>query len=264
MILLDGRKAREHYIPLMAKRIAGLSFVPRLAIIQIGDREDSNAYVKGKKSFADKLGINIIHNKFPATVSENEILELISKYNNDKDIQGVLVQLPLPVGFDSDKIINSISPLKDIDGLVPNTKYMPATARGIKELLQFYKIELKNKKVTVVGRSKIVGKPTAIMFEQEKSIVTVCHSKTENIPEKTKNADILVVAIGKPNFINETYVSKNQIVIDVGITRHIEEGLVGDVDFKKVKDIVGMITPVPGGVGQMTVLALFENLIDAC
>ncbi|MEK7213850.1 MAG: bifunctional 5,10-methylenetetrahydrofolate dehydrogenase/5,10-methenyltetrahydrofolate cyclohydrolase [Patescibacteria group bacterium] len=264
MQLLDGKKAREHYIPLLQKRIKDISFTPQLAIIQVSDRSDSNIYIKNKKNLALNLGIKIIHIKLDEKILENEVLDLIQKYNNDKTIQGIIVQLPLPLHLNSENIINSISPEKDIDGLTLNTKFMPATARGIKELFDFYNIKLNKKKITIIGRSKLVGKPIAQMCKKEGAIVAVCHSKTENITEKTRDANILIVAIGKPKFIDEKYVKSDQIVIDVGITRDIEEGLVGDVDFENVKNIVRMITPVPGGVGQMTVLALFENLIDAC
>jgi len=263
MIILDGKLAREHYFPILKNRVKELTFIPRLAIIQVGERDDSNAYIKAKKSFAEKIGVDIVHIKFDITVKEEEIVKSIEDLNTDKKVNGIIVQLPLPANLDSIKIINSISIEKDTDGLVENTKVIPATARGIKELLRFYKIELEGKRVTVIGRSRIVGSPTAKMFEREGSIVTVCHSKTENNQEKARNAEILVVAIGKPKLIDTSYVSKGQIVVDVGITRQGNQ-LIGDVDFENVKDIVDMITPVPGGVGQMTVLALFENLVDSC
>lgn len=263
MIILDGKKAREYYFPILKNRVKELGYIPKLAIVQVGEREDSNAYIKAKKSFAEKIGIEVFHNKFNENVGQREVVDLIKKLNNDKEISGIIVQLPLPPHLDSLEIINSISVEKDADGLVQNSKVIPATARGIKELLRFYSIDLIGKKVTVIGRSRIVGSPTAKMFEEEGSIVTVCHSKTENNKEKAKNAEILVVAIGKPRLIDTSYISKGQIVVDVGITRQ-DKGLIGDVDFDGVKDIVDMITPVPGGVGQMTVLALFENLVDLC
>ena len=263
MIILDGKRAREHYFPILKNRVKDLGYIPKLAIVQVGEREDSNAYIKAKKSFAEKIGVDIIHSKFDEKISEQEVIDEIKKFNYDSDIKGIIVQLPLPSGLDSIKIINSISIKKDTDGLVENTKVIPATARGIKELLRFYNIEFTGKKVTVFGRSRIVGSPTAKMFEQEGSIVTVCYSQTENNKEKAKNAEILVIAIGKPKLIDSSYISQGQIVVDVGITRQGNQ-LIGDVDFENVKDIVSMITPVPGGVGQMTVLALFENLVDSC
>jgi methylenetetrahydrofolate dehydrogenase (NADP+)/methenyltetrahydrofolate cyclohydrolase len=264
MILIDGRKAREHFLPILQARIKALSFVPKLAIIQVGDRDDSSTYIRGKKAFASKIGIDIVHEKLNENTNEQEIISSVEKFNKDKTIQGIIIQLPLPVHLDSEKIINLIDPNKDTDGLVKNTKYIPATARGIRELFQFYNIDLKNKKVAMLGRSKIVGKPTALMCEKEGAIVTICHKETKDIPSITQKSDIVIVAIGQPKLIDEKYFSKDVIVIDVGITRDSNEGLVGDVNFDKVKNIVGMITPVPGGVGQMTMLAIFENLVDVC
>lgn len=263
MQLLDGRIAREHYVSLLKDRISKLSFSPCLVIIQVGMRADSDAFIKAKKAFAQKIGAKEIHVKLDENISQKEILEIIAQYNSDKTVQGIIVQLPLPTHLNPDEIINTIDPKKDTDGLTKNTQYMPATARGIRDLLSFYKINLSDKRVTVVGQSKLVGKPIGDMCEKEGAIVTRCDSKTKDIPEKTKVADVVIIAIGKPRHITREFLSPNQIVIDVGITRQ-EPMLVGDVDFENVKDIVSAITPVPGGVGQMTVLALFENLIDAC
>jgi len=265
MLLLDGKKAREHYVSVLIEKIKQLPFTPCLVIIQVGERADSDTFIKAKKFFAQKIGAREIHVRLPEKVSQQEVLEEIEKYNMDATVQGIIVQLPLPAHLNPDAIINSIDPKKDTDGLTPNTRYMAATARGIRDLLRFYKIDLAQKKVTVVGQSKLVGKPIAEMCRKEGAIVTTCDSKTEDLAGKTRSADILIVAIGKPHFIDQTYVSPGQIVIDVGITRHANDNsLRGDVDFENVKGIASMITPVPGGVGQMTVLALFENLIDAC
>lgn len=240
-----------------------LSSIPKLVVIQVGDREDSNSYIRSKKLFAEKLGAEVVHEKLSDKVKREEIIKLIKKYNKDKTVNGIIVQLPLPEHLKADEIINEIDITKDVDGLTDNAVFIPATARGIKELLEFYNIKLKNKKVTILGRSKIVGKPTAKMCDNEGAKVTVCHSKTEDVPSKTKKADIVIVAIGKPHMLDNKYFTEGQIVVDVGITR-VGDSLLGDVDFEKVKDIVSMITPVPGGVGQMTVLALFENLVDSC
>lgn len=265
MLLLDGKKAREHYLPLLMERVKALPFKPCLVIIQVGDRADSSIYINGKKTFAEKIGIKINHVHLGEKVSEADVLKEIEKYNADVEVQGIIVQLPLPQHINREVILKAIHKEKDTDGLVPGTTTMPATARGVRDLLNFYTIELKNKKVTVVGQSDLVGKPISIMCEKEGAIVTSCDSKTQNLWEKTKAADILIVAIGDPKFIDSKYVSKGQIVIDVGITRNPDGTTVaGDVNFDEVKDIVSAITPVPGGVGQMTVLALFENLVDAC
>jgi methylenetetrahydrofolate dehydrogenase (NADP+)/methenyltetrahydrofolate cyclohydrolase len=263
MQILDGKKAKEHYLEQLRTRVLFLSSIPKLVVIQVGDREDSNSYIKSKKLFAEKLGAELIHEKLTNNIKQEEIIKLIKKYNKDKTVNGIIVQLPLPGHLIVDEIINEIDITKDVDGLTDNAVFTPATARGIKELLEFYNIKLKNKKVTILGRSKIVGKPTAKMCENEGAKVTVCHSKTEDVPSKTKKADIVIVAIGKPYMLDNKYFSKGQIVVDVGITK-VGDKLLGDVDFEKVKDIVSMITPVPGGVGQMTVLALFENLVDSC
>lgn len=265
MLLLDGKKAREHYVSLLTERIQKLSFSPRLVIVQVGDRADSDAFIKAKKSFAQKIGAKEIHIKLPEQVTQKEVVEHIEKYNKDKSIHGIIVQLPLPAHLNPDIIIDAIDPVKDTDGLTSATAYMPATARGIRDLLRFYSIDLVGKKITVVGQSKLVGKPISEMCKKSGALVTACDSRTQNLAEKTKTAEILIIAIGKPRFIDEKYISEGQIVIDVGITRQENaNSLVGDVDFDGVKDIVGAITPVPGGVGQMTVLALFENLVDAC
>lgn len=266
MILIDGRKAREYYLPILQEKVKARGSLA-LLIVQVGNRADSDAYIKAKKAFALKIGVKVQHVNFPEDVTQDEVIDLIEKNNHDKDVNGIIVQLPLPAHLNSDEIIGKISPDKDIDGLTPNTKFMPATARGISELFDFYKIELLNKNVVVMGRSKLVGTPIANMCTKRGAFVNVLHSKSENPKVHTKKAEILIVAIGKSNFVDENYVAPGQVVVDVGISR-IDEGensrLVGDVDFEKVKDIVGMITPVPGGVGQMTVLALFENLADSC
>jgi methylenetetrahydrofolate dehydrogenase (NADP+)/methenyltetrahydrofolate cyclohydrolase len=274
MKLLDGRAVREQNIPLLIGKIKGLSFVPCLVIIQIGNRPDSDAFIRAKKSFAKKIGVNEMHIQLDEKVTQDEVLSAIRKYNNDKDVQGIIVQLPLPIHLNSETIIDSIDPKKDVDGLTPfNMKRLvdghdeaiiPATARGIRQLLKFYNIDWFGKKVTVVGRSTLVGKPISLMCLNENATVTVCHSRTSNLEEETRSADILIVAIGKPNFIGKKHIKEEQILIDVGISRQSDGTLTGDVNFEEVKDIVEMITPVPGGVGQMTVLALFENLADLC
>lgn len=238
----------------MIKKIKGYSLV--LDIIQIGDRADSNSYIKAKSKFAEEIGAKVNLIKFDESVEEQEILNTIK----NSMANGIILQLPIPSNLDKKKILDFIEPKKDIDGLGKG-KYIPATARGIKELLDFYKISLRNKKVVVIGRSDLVGKPVAKMCIEEGAFVTVCHSQTQNIPEITKTADVVIVAIGKPRHINSDFVKEGQIIIDVGINK-VDGGIVGDVDFSSVEPIVGAITPVPGGVGQMTVLALFENLAE--
>jgi methylenetetrahydrofolate dehydrogenase (NADP+)/methenyltetrahydrofolate cyclohydrolase len=274
MKILDGKLVREQSLPILIERIKNLSFVPCLAIIQVGNRPDSDAFIRAKKSFATKLGIKNIHIQLDEKIEQDKVLEVINKYNGDSEVIGIIVQLPLPIHLNSEIIIDAISPSKDVDGLTPlNIKRLvdghdeaiiPATARGIRQLLKFYNIDLFGKKVTVVGRSTLVGKPIALMCLNENATVTVCHSKTQNLEEETKKADVLIVAIGKPNFIDRNHIRKGQIVIDVGISRQLDNSLTGDVNYEEIKDMVDMITPVPGGVGQMTVLAVFENLVDLC
>jgi len=243
-----------------------------LAIIQVGDRSDSTSYIRAKKLFAAKIGVEVVHELFAETITQTEILKHIEILNDDESIHGIIVQLPLPGHIDRTKVIDTIAPGKDVDALTTTsigswTKgkgIMPATARGVRELLRFYGIEILGKKVTVVGRSDLVGRPIAVMCQNAGAHVTVCHSQTTDLISGTKDADILIVAVGKPGLITAKHVNGGQVVIDVGISRIGEERLVGDVDFEAVSQIVKAISPVPGGVGAMTVLALFENLIDLC
>jgi methylenetetrahydrofolate dehydrogenase (NADP+) / methenyltetrahydrofolate cyclohydrolase len=271
-MIIDGRKARQALLPKLIEKISGLSFVPTLAIIQVGDRPDSTSYIKAKKSLAKKIGVNLKHLQLSENVSQEKVIDIIREYNADSNIQGIIVQLPLPTNIKRDVIINTIDSVKDIDALtdVSIRKWskgegiLPATARGIHELLDFYDIKLRNKRIAVVGRSELVGKPIAAMCRNGGAVVTVCHSKTPDLAAETRKVDIIICAVGKPGLIQAKHVTEEQIVIDVGINRKEDGTLVGDVDFDSVKNIVDAITPVPGGVGQMTVLALFENLADLC
>ncbi len=263
MQILDGRIAKSHYVAVLIDKVKRLSIVPCLVIIQVGNRPDSDSFIKSKKIFANKVGINEIHVNLPENVEQEEVISVIKKYNEDKGVQGIIVQLPLPKHLNPDLIIETIDSKKDVDGLTSNTKFVPATARGISELFDFYNIKIKDKKVTVLGKSKLVGTPIAKMCVTRGANVTVCDSKTIDNQIKSKNAEILIIAIGQPELIDDKYISEGQIIIDVGINR-VEKGIVGDVNFEKVKNTVSAITPVPGGVGQMTVLSLFENLVDAC
>lgn len=276
--ILDGRKVRESLLPKLMEKIRGLSIIPTLAIIQMGDRMDSTSYIRAKKAFAKKIGVNEKHIQLSENISQEKVIDIVRECNADPNIQGIVVQLPLPAHIDRDLIVNTIDPKKDVDALTVvnigkwsednigkvRPSLIPATARGVRELLDFYKISLRNKKVTVVGRSELVGKPIATMCKNGGAVVTVCHSKTPDLVIETKKADIIICAVGKPGLIQAKHVSEGQIIIDVGINRKEDGTLVGDVDFESVKNIVAGITPVPGGVGQMTVFALFENLVDLC
>ncbi len=270
--IIDGRKTREAHVLELVARIKQLSFTPKLAIIQVGNRADSTSYIRAKKLFAARIGVNVSHEQFAETISQDELLRSIKKLNESEDVQGIIVQLPLPGHIERDAVIGSIDPSKDVDALTPTNVdkwmegkgIMPATARGVRELLAFYKVDLMGKNVTVVGRSDLVGKPIAVMCRNEGATVTVCHSKTVDLVAGTKTADILIVAVGKPGLIKVDHVKNGAVVIDVGISRIGEEQLAGDVDFGPVSLTVSAISPVPGGVGAMTVLAIFENLVDLC
>ena len=280
--ILDGRKTRDSLLPALIKRAKALSHVPKLAIIQVGERPDSTSYISAKKAFAEKVGVDVQHIQLPENIEQTDLMKAIRECNVDPSVDGIILQLPLPEDIDRRATMDAIEPNKDVDRLTRESMRMwnedpdallPATARGIRELLEYYEISLKGKKVCVVGRSELVGKPVAVMCENAGAAVTVCHSKTPDVAAETSKADIVIVAAGKAGLIKRDYVKKGQIIIDVGINTITGEKLedeieakrlVGDVDFDAVKDIVAAITPVPGGVGPMTVLALFENLIDLC
>jgi methylenetetrahydrofolate dehydrogenase (NADP+) / methenyltetrahydrofolate cyclohydrolase len=280
-LLLQGATVRNGATERLKKRIEDLTAKPHLVIIQIGDRDDSAAYIAAKKRFGDKIGARVTHVKFAQDVLQEEIIKKILEYNGDTSVHGIIVQVPLPEHLNKDGVIDAIDPTKDVDGLTAvNLKRLwenkpgavvPATTRGIAELLRFYNIPVEGKRVVVLGRSSLVGKPTALYFTHRNATVTVCHSHTLNLLEETKKADIIIVATGKPGLITRDHVLPHQTVIDVGINTvqgKLEEEIegkkiVGDVDFLGVEKIVSAITPVPGGVGVMTVLSLFENLLDA-
>ncbi len=271
-IILDGKKLKNQLTPGLKKKISGLKIKPKLVIIQIGNLKESNAYIKKKIIFAQKIGAETVHKRYPEKVREEEVVTDISKYNSDPKVHGIMVQLPIPKKLNTSHIIETINPRKDVDGLTSeNTKslfdnaetFLPAATQGIMTLLRHYKINLLGKKVVIVGESTLVGRPTSLAFLNKRATVTICHTYTKNLTEETKRADILVVAVGKPHLIGRNHVSRGQVVIDVGITVTKNGDVVGDVNYEEVKDIVKAITPVPGGVGPMTVFSLFENLVKA-
>jgi len=282
-LILDGRLAREARMPELAERVKKLIKPPHLAIIQVGDRADTASYIRAKSAFAAKIAAKVKHIHLPESATEKEVIEKIAECNADAGVNGIVVQLPLPISIDRDAVIEAVVPHKDVDGLTSfNVKrwlegnenaIVPATARGVKELLAHYRIELFGKRVVIVGRSMLVGKPIAAFALNENATVTVVHSKTPDLAEITSTADILIVAAGRPALITAEHVREGAMVIDVGINTlkgdKLEDEvdgkkLVGDVDFEAVKTVASAITPVPGGVGPMTVLGLFENLIDLC
>lgn len=243
-----------------------------LAVIQVGDDPASSVYVGNKKKACEYIGIHSLAYELPEETTEKELLELITELNEKKEMNGILVQLPLPKHINEDLIIKTIHPEKDVDGFHPQSVgalsigqkgFVSCTPAGIIQLLKRSNVEIEGKECVIVGRSNIVGKPMALLLLRENGTVTVCHSRTKNLKEVTKRADILVVAIGKPKFITKEYVKEGAVVIDVGIHRNENNKLCGDVDYDDVVGIVSAITPVPGGVGPMTIAMLMNNLVES-
>lgn len=300
MKILDGKIVRDKIAEKLKTEIsrwnlsssAAKDSKPKLVIIQIGNLTESNAYIRQKVLFGQKIGAIVDHVKLDSDISQDTLISKLLTLNSNPSINGIIIQLPIPKHLDRDALINAIDPAKDVDGQTPtNIKllwenrhkgYTPATTKGVLTLLDYYKIAIKGKKAVVVGRSSLVGKPTALALINRGATVTICHSQTNDLKQETKNADILVVAAGKPNLITKDHVSRGQIVIDVGINAITQNRvrpssgllgkpeseppigkLVGDVDFESVKSQVAAITPVPGGIGPMTVASLFENLLEA-
>jgi len=269
--ILDGKKLSQLLAVKLAKKIKKFKIKPKLVIIQIGDLAESNTYIKNKKIFAEKIGVEALHKKYPNNVRERRIISCILKNNRDPSVHGVMVQLPAPKRLDIEKILESIEPKKDVDGLTSiNTKHLfdnneafvPATAKGIIGLLEEYKIKLNGTKIVIVGQSSLVGRSAMLALLNKGATVTMCHKDTRNLEKETKRADILITAVGYPKLITRKHISKNQIVVDIGINI-TKNKIIGDVDYEKVRKIVKAITPVPGGVGPMTVASLFQNLLEA-
>lgn len=243
-----------------------------LAVIIVGNDPASKVYVNNKKKGCAEVGINSYEYALPEETTTEELLELINKLNEDSKVDGILCQLPLPKHIDEKTVINSIMPSKDVDAFHPvNTghimigdySFLPCTPAGIIEMLKFYNIEISGKECVVIGRSNIVGKPMAMLLLHNSGTVTVCHSKTQNLAEVCRRADILVAAVGKAKFVTADMVKDGAVVIDVGMNRNEEGKLCGDVDFEGVKDKCSFITPVPGGVGPMTITMLLNNTLTA-
>ncbi len=241
-----------------------------LAVIQVGNDPASTVYVGNKKKACEYVGIRSLSYELPEETNEKELLELVESLNEREDVNGILVQLPLPSHIDENKVINTISPKKDVDGFHPQNVgalsigqkgFVSCTPAGVIQLLKRSNIEVEGKECVVIGRSNIVGKPMALLLLRENGTVTVCHSRTKDLKEITKRADILVVALGKPKFITREYVKEGAVVIDVGIHRDENNKLCGDVDFDDVESVCSAITPVPGGVGPMTITMLMHNCV---
>lgn len=243
-----------------------------LVVIQIGNDPASSVYVANKKKACEYIGINSRSYELPEETTEDELLELIDELNHDSTVHGILCQLPLPKHMNEKKIFNRISPQKDVDGFHPENVghlmigefgFVSCTPAGVIELLKASNISIEGKNCVVIGRSNIVGKPMAMLMLRENATVTICHSKTNDLKNICKQADILIVAIGKPKYINEEYIKEGAVVIDVGIHRDANNKLCGDVDFERVEPLCSAITPVPGGVGPMTICMLMKNCIEA-
>ena len=269
MLLLEGKKIAQEIKGKLKAEINSSAVKPCLAILQIGNDERSSIYIKSKKVFGESIGAEVRHIHLDESVTQQEVIEVIEKNNNDTSVHGIIMQLPVPAHLDKELLLRTIDSHKDVDGLASDDPHFtPATARGIMTLLNAYNIEVKDKKVVVIGKSRLVGAPTARCLSQAGALVTSCDKSTFDIPSIAKEADIIVVAAGSPRLVTVEYVRPGQVIIDVGINSVTGEGdavshTVGDVDFDKVSHIVDALSPVPGGVGPLTVASLFENLFDA-
>lgn len=274
-IRIDGKQISKDIKEELKEEVASLAAQGRkccLAVIQVGNDPASSVYVGNKKKACAYIGIESLAYELPEETTEDELLEIIDKLNNDTNVHGILCQLPLPKQINEDHIIKAISPKKDVDGFHPQNVgalvigeqgFVSCTPAGIIQLLKRSNIEMDGKHCVVVGRSNIVGKPMLLLMLRENATVTICHSHTKNLEEICKEADILIVAMGKPQFIGKEYVKKGAVVIDVGIHRDENNKLCGDVKFDEVEPVASYITPVPGGVGPMTIAMLMHNCVEA-
>lgn len=262
--ILDGKKLSLILQEDLKEKINKLSNSPNLTVVMVGEDKASKIYVKNKEKIAKKMGIDTNTIYLNSETTTDELLSIIERLNKDKSVNGILVQLPLPKHIDENLVLEKISPLKDVDGFHPknlgklminNASMIPCTPLGIIKLLDFYNIDLEGKNVVILGRSNIVGKPMLHLLLQKNATVTITHSYTKNLKDITKKADILIVAIGKSNFVTKEYIKDNAIIVDVGINR-VDNKIMGDVDFNSVKDKVSFITPIPGGVGPLTITML--------
>jgi methylenetetrahydrofolate dehydrogenase (NADP+)/methenyltetrahydrofolate cyclohydrolase len=276
MIRMDGKvvsqHAREQIKEETAHFIAETGITPGLAVVIVGDDPASAVYVRNKHRACGEVGFYSKVYELPEETSQEELLDLIAHLNKDEQLHGILVQLPLPKHIDQTAVIHAILPQKDVDAFHPynagriltgDYDFLPCTPAGVMEILRYYHVEIAGKECVVVGRSNIVGKPQALLLLEENGTVTVCHSHTKNLAEVTRRADILVAAVGKPRFITADMVKEGAVVVDVGINRLPDGHLVGDVDYENVAPKAYAITPVPGGVGPMTITMLLRNTLNA-
>lgn len=291
-VLIDGKSIARDVEARVAATIQGLPYQPCLVAVRVGTDPASEIYVRNKARKAQELGLRGTERTFPESLSERELLAEVARLNNDPDVDGILVQLPLPRHIDAQKVIDAIDPAKDVDGFHPinvgrlalgRPSLVPCTPAGIIRMLEAIEIPIEGRQAVVIGRSDIVGKPVAALLLQRNATVTICHSRTVDLPSLTRQADILVAAIGRPLFVSADMVKNGAAVIDVGINRvglsfssqlaHDEQKslalvkhgstMVGDVDFARVREVAGYLTPVPGGVGPMTIAMLMQNTVSA-
>ena len=272
--LIDGKAISKQIKDELRKEVTELKqqgILPCLAVIQVGKDPASSVYVNNKKKACEYIGIESLSYELEESISEGELLHLIQDLNQNDEVNGILVQLPLPKHIDENKVIQAIYPSKDVDGFHPETVgnmcigtkgFLPCTPAGVIQLLKRSDIAIEGKECVVVGRSNIVGKPMAMLLLRENGTVTITHSRTKDLKDVCKRADILIAALGKPKFITAEYVKEGAVVIDVGIHRNEDNKLCGDVDFDDVAELVSAITPVPGGVGPMTIAMLMNNCVE--
>lgn len=273
--IIDGKKISQEIKDELKEKVAKLKEQGTeiaLAVIQVGEDPASSVYVRNKKRACEYIGIESVAYEIPEATTQDELLAIIDDCNKNPKINGILVQLPLPDHIDEDTVIKAIAPEKDVDGFHPQSVgamtigepgFLPCTPAGIIQLLKRSGVEIEGKECVIIGRSNIVGKPMALLLLRENGTVTICHSRTKNLKEVAKRADILVAAIGRPKFIDESYVKEGAVVIDVGIHRDANNKLCGDVDFDRVAPHTSAITPVPGGVGPMTIAMLMNNCVES-
>lgn len=273
--IIDGKAVASEIRTKIKKDVEQLrskGIVPGLAAVLVGDNPASQVYVRNKRKACEEAGIYSEEHKLPADLKQEELVKLVNDLNKDKKINGILIQLPLPKHIDSKMILECVSPDKDVDGFHPynvgrltvgDPIFSPCTPHGVIVLLEHYGIKMDGMNAVVVGRSNIVGKPVALMLINRNATVTVCHSRTKDLNERCREADILIVATGRPRMIRGDMVKEGAVVVDVGINREDNGGLVGDVDFEEVSKRAGWITPVPGGVGPMTIAILLKNTVES-
>jgi methylenetetrahydrofolate dehydrogenase (NADP+) / methenyltetrahydrofolate cyclohydrolase len=274
-VIIDGKKVRDHNLQIMKKEVAELNEMgvyPCLSVIIVGNDQASRVYVNNKKKACENIGIISREYALPEETTTDQLLSLIDELNSDDTVSGILCQMPVPKHIDSNAVLEHISANKDVDCFHPynvgklvqgNNVLLPCTPAGMVEMLDYMGVEISGKYCVIIGRSDIVGKPMAMLMLQRNATVTICHSKSKNLADITKQADILVAAVGKANFVTADMIKEGAIVLDVGINRNSDGKLCGDVNFEECEKIASMITPVPGGVGPMTITMLMRNTITA-